>query len=152
MEVSDQLHAPAALPPGRERPARMGYVAGWAPELARKRRRGEKFPASTGTRTSDHPARSPALTTELSLLKFSIYQTENKLVKCGASVLHFISAYLDSGDEWNYYLYAIFCSNDLCTKFMKYGHHVLEHTVQFHHVAPSWRLHFMKERTIGWQS
>jgi hypothetical protein len=31
MEVSGQLHAPAALPPGKP-PVPSGYEAGWAPE------------------------------------------------------------------------------------------------------------------------
>jgi hypothetical protein len=30
-EVSDQLHAPAALPTGKEPPVPIGYEAGWAP-------------------------------------------------------------------------------------------------------------------------
>jgi hypothetical protein len=32
MEVSGQLHTPAALPPEEELPAPIGYEAGWAPE------------------------------------------------------------------------------------------------------------------------
>jgi hypothetical protein len=32
MEVSGQLHAPAALPPGKEPLVPIGYEAGWAPE------------------------------------------------------------------------------------------------------------------------
>jgi hypothetical protein len=32
MEVSGQLHAPAALPPGKEPLAFIGEEAGWAPE------------------------------------------------------------------------------------------------------------------------
>jgi hypothetical protein len=31
-EVSGQLHAPAALPPGKEPPLSIGQKAGWAPE------------------------------------------------------------------------------------------------------------------------
>jgi hypothetical protein len=34
MEVSGQLHAPAALPPEKEPPVPLGYEAGWAPELS----------------------------------------------------------------------------------------------------------------------
>jgi hypothetical protein len=30
--VSGQLHAPAALPPGKVPPVSIGYKAGWAPE------------------------------------------------------------------------------------------------------------------------
>jgi hypothetical protein len=33
MEVSGQLHAPAALPPGKESPVPSGEEAGWATEL-----------------------------------------------------------------------------------------------------------------------
>jgi hypothetical protein len=32
-EVSDQLHAPTALPPRKEPPVPIGIEAGWAPEL-----------------------------------------------------------------------------------------------------------------------
>jgi hypothetical protein len=32
MEVSGQLHAPAALPPGKEAMVPTGQEAGWAPE------------------------------------------------------------------------------------------------------------------------
>jgi hypothetical protein len=35
--------------------------AGWVPEQVWKRWWGENFPAPAGTRTPDHPARSPAL-------------------------------------------------------------------------------------------
>jgi hypothetical protein len=33
MEVSGQLHAPAALPPGKELLVPIGQEGGWAPEL-----------------------------------------------------------------------------------------------------------------------
>jgi hypothetical protein len=39
----------------------IGQEAGWAPEPVWTRWWREKFPAPAGTRTSDHPARSPAL-------------------------------------------------------------------------------------------
>jgi len=32
MEVSDQLHAPATLPPGKELPVPIGQEGGWAPK------------------------------------------------------------------------------------------------------------------------
>jgi hypothetical protein len=32
LEVTGQLHAPAALPPGKEPPVTIGKEAGWAPE------------------------------------------------------------------------------------------------------------------------
>jgi hypothetical protein len=32
MELSGQLHAPAALPPGKEPVIRIGYEVGWTPE------------------------------------------------------------------------------------------------------------------------
>jgi hypothetical protein len=47
MEVSGQLHTPAALPPGKETLIPIGPR--------------EKFPAPAGTLTPDHPARSPVL-------------------------------------------------------------------------------------------
>jgi len=34
MEVSDQFHTLAALPPGKESPVPIGKEAGWAPELS----------------------------------------------------------------------------------------------------------------------
>jgi hypothetical protein len=36
MEVSSQLHAPAALAPGKKPPIPVGQEAGWAPEPARR--------------------------------------------------------------------------------------------------------------------
>jgi len=56
MEMSGQLHGPAALPPGKESPVPIGQEAGWVTELQWRR---EKFPASAGTRTPDHAGRSP---------------------------------------------------------------------------------------------
>jgi len=44
MEVSGQLHAPAALPTGKESLVPTGYEAGWAPEPVWTRGWG-KFPA-----------------------------------------------------------------------------------------------------------
>jgi len=61
MEVSGQLHAPAALPPGKEPLVPIAQGAGWAPEPVWKRLSGEKFLAPTVTPSPDHPARSPAL-------------------------------------------------------------------------------------------
>jgi hypothetical protein len=61
MEVSGQLHGPAALTTGKELPVPIGQEAGWAPEPAWMRWWAEKFPAPTGIRTADHQARSPAL-------------------------------------------------------------------------------------------
>jgi hypothetical protein len=37
MEVSGQLHAPDALPPGKEPPVPIGQEAGWAPEKSGRR-------------------------------------------------------------------------------------------------------------------
>jgi hypothetical protein len=59
--VSSQLHAPAALLPENDPLVLIGQEAGWDPEPVWTRWWSEKFPASTGTRTPDHPARSPAL-------------------------------------------------------------------------------------------
>jgi len=61
MEVSGQLHAPAALPPGKEPSVPIGYEAGWTPEPFWTRWWKEKFPVPTETRTPDHAAPSPAL-------------------------------------------------------------------------------------------
>jgi hypothetical protein len=60
IEASGQLHTSAALPPGKEPPVPIGYGGG-VPEPVWTRWSGEKFPAPTGTRTPEHPARSPAL-------------------------------------------------------------------------------------------
>jgi hypothetical protein len=51
MEVSGQLHAPAALLPEEEPPVPIGYEAGWAPEPIWTRWWREKFPAPAGNRT-----------------------------------------------------------------------------------------------------
>jgi hypothetical protein len=61
MEVSGHLHFPAALPPAKEPLVPIGLGAEWAPEPVWTRWWREKFRASAGTRTPDHPARSPAL-------------------------------------------------------------------------------------------
>jgi len=66
MEVSDQLHAPAFLLPGKERPVPVRFEAGWAAEPVWKRwRREENGPCrefDTG-----RPARSlVTILTELS--------------------------------------------------------------------------------------
>jgi hypothetical protein len=61
MEMSGQLQALAALPSGKEDLVTTGEEVGWAPEPVWTRWWREKLPASTGTRTPDHPARSLAL-------------------------------------------------------------------------------------------
>jgi hypothetical protein len=61
MEVSSQLHVPAILPIGKESLVGILQEAGWALEPVWTRWRREKFLVSTGTRTLDHPARTPAL-------------------------------------------------------------------------------------------
>jgi hypothetical protein len=50
MEVS-QLHAPAALPPGKEPSVPIGWEAGRTPEPVWTRWRREKFLALAGNRT-----------------------------------------------------------------------------------------------------
>jgi hypothetical protein len=61
MEVSDQLHAPAALP-SREGPmVPIGLETGRAPEQVWTRRWRGNFPALAGIWTPDYPARSTAL-------------------------------------------------------------------------------------------
>jgi hypothetical protein len=44
MEASGQLHAPAALPLGKEPPLAIGQEAGWTPEPVWTRWWREKFP------------------------------------------------------------------------------------------------------------
>jgi hypothetical protein len=61
MKVSGQLHAPVALPPGKQLLAATGKEFGWAPEPVWTRWWREKFPVPAETRTLDHPAHSPAL-------------------------------------------------------------------------------------------
>jgi hypothetical protein len=59
MEVSGQLHAPAALPPGQEPLVPIGQEAGWAPEPFWTRWWKEKFPAPAGNRTLEPRPSSP---------------------------------------------------------------------------------------------
>jgi hypothetical protein len=61
MGVNGQLNVPAALPPGKEPLVPTGEEAVWASEPSWTLWWSEKFPAFSGTRTTDHPARSPAL-------------------------------------------------------------------------------------------
>jgi hypothetical protein len=61
MEMSGQLHSPAALFPGKESMVPIGQEAGWTPEPVWTRWWREKFSVPTRTRTPDHPARSSAL-------------------------------------------------------------------------------------------
>jgi hypothetical protein len=50
MEVSGQLHAPAALPLEKEPPVLIGYEVGWAPEPAWRLWNREKSLALAGNR------------------------------------------------------------------------------------------------------
>jgi len=59
MEVSGQLHAPAALSPRKEFLVPIGQEAGWAPELAWTRCRREKCPATAGNQTLEPRSSSP---------------------------------------------------------------------------------------------
>jgi hypothetical protein len=71
MEVSDQLHAPAALLPGKEPLVPIGQEDGWAPEQLRTRWWREKFQAQQGIepQNPDSPTLSlVAIPTELSRL------------------------------------------------------------------------------------
>jgi hypothetical protein len=61
MEVSGQLHGPAALPAGKEPLVHIGYEPEWIPEPIWTRWWREKFPSPAGIRTPDHQARSPTL-------------------------------------------------------------------------------------------
>jgi hypothetical protein len=69
--VSGQLHAPVALPPGKEPLVSIGQEAGWTPEPFWTRWWREKFPAPAGNRTLEPRLASPkpsAIPTELSRL------------------------------------------------------------------------------------
>jgi hypothetical protein len=57
-EVTGQLHAPAALPPGKGPPVAIGLEAGWAPEPFWTTWRGENL-TPTGTRTPNLRPSSP---------------------------------------------------------------------------------------------
>jgi hypothetical protein len=59
MEVSCQIHDPAALPPGKEPLVPIGYEAGWAREPFWTRWWREKFPAPTGNLTLEPRSSSP---------------------------------------------------------------------------------------------
>jgi hypothetical protein len=56
MEVSGQLHAPAALSSGKGAMVPIGQEAGWAPEPVWTRWWREKFPAPDRTRTPHYSA------------------------------------------------------------------------------------------------
>jgi hypothetical protein len=60
MEVSGQLHASAALPPGKEPLMTIEQEAAWAPEPLWTRFRREKFPAPPHRESNpDHPNVQP---------------------------------------------------------------------------------------------
>jgi hypothetical protein len=59
MEVSGQLHTPAALPPGKEPPVPIAQEAGWASEPVWTRCPWEKFPAPAGNQTPNHSIVQP---------------------------------------------------------------------------------------------
>jgi hypothetical protein len=59
MEVSGQLQAPAALPPGKKLLVPIGYEAGWGPEPFWTRWWRENFPAPAGIQTLEHRSSSP---------------------------------------------------------------------------------------------
>jgi hypothetical protein len=59
MEVSGQLHDPAALTLGKEPPVPVGYEAAWAAEQFWTRWLREKFPAPADNRTLEPQSSSP---------------------------------------------------------------------------------------------
>jgi hypothetical protein len=82
MKVSDQLHSPAALSPGKEPPVYIEWEAEWTPELIWTRwRREQKFLRSWCRKSNPgHPAHSqvtllscPALSNVLCITKFKIH-------------------------------------------------------------------------------
>jgi hypothetical protein len=68
MEVSGQLHAPAALPPGKEPLIPTRWKAGWASEPLWTRWGIDKFPAPAGTRNPDHSAHPVSKLSEARLI------------------------------------------------------------------------------------
>jgi hypothetical protein len=68
MEVTGKLHAPAALPPGKEPLVHIGSEARWAPEPVWTRWSREEFPAPAGTRTLITQPLAQLCTAELSRL------------------------------------------------------------------------------------
>jgi hypothetical protein len=65
MEVSSQLHTPAASPPEKEPLVPIGQEAGWVPEPVWMRWRREKFPAPVGIGTPIIQSVAKRYTTEL---------------------------------------------------------------------------------------
>jgi len=57
--VSGKLHAPAALPLGKELPVPIGYEGGWVPEPVWMRWWREKFPDPAGNRIPEPQSSSP---------------------------------------------------------------------------------------------
>jgi hypothetical protein len=68
MEVSGQLHTPAALPQGNEPLVPIAYEAGWAPERVWTRRWREKLLAPPGLEPPIIQPVAQRYTTELSRL------------------------------------------------------------------------------------
>jgi hypothetical protein len=69
MEVSGQLHAPAALPPGKWHPVHISHEAGWAPEpVCTLLRREKSYPAVNRTRAVQ-PVAIPTPQLSLYLIK-----------------------------------------------------------------------------------
>jgi hypothetical protein len=92
MEVSGQLHAPAALPPGKDHPVPIWWKAGWAPEpIWTQQWRREKFPAHAGTRTPivQSPYRLVTILAELSRLG-RILVPQQKNINCDSAELNYL--------------------------------------------------------------
>jgi hypothetical protein len=66
--MSGQLHAPAALPPGKEPPVPNGYEAGWAAEPVWNSWRGEKSCPYTDSNLDPSAIQPVAVPTALSRL------------------------------------------------------------------------------------
>jgi hypothetical protein len=82
MEVSGQLYAPAALPAGDRAPGTHWIGGSVGPEPVWTRWWRKKFPAPAGTRTPDHPSRSPALY-HWAILSPNIYEGVSKSFRTG---------------------------------------------------------------------
>jgi hypothetical protein len=75
MEVSGQLHASTALPPGREPLVPIGKEAGWAPELVWAQWRWDSNPRSSSLSPSAIPLSYSGLRTKIKFVSQILVQT-----------------------------------------------------------------------------
>jgi hypothetical protein len=99
--VSGRLHAPAALPPGKEPLVPIGYEAGWTPEPFWTRW-WEKFPAPARNRTLKPRTSSPqpsTIPTELSRLFRNVGRSSKKKKKKKGNIIWYIRK--AAGAQWH---------------------------------------------------